>query len=443
MVQRGVILVLLLAALAAMSIVALACGGGDGDDPTPTPSGPAAATEPAEVIAVFGSPEMVRATLAAGKDAAGVQMFLLASASSGDGQFDAASLPTVLIRGAKLVSTPRDGTFAERFGASYPYDAEYPGFREAYDAVYLVALAALAANSGDPAVVRENLLFVANAPGEVVSASPEGLTRAAEILAVPEDMDLAGAGGLLDFVRTGDGPSFASKAGAETWTIINGAYSPLEVRDVDLVAETGVESPAGELKRGEGVGGTIKIGAIVSLSGADQARGTAIANAMDLATTEINDAGGIGGQQLELVVRDDAGDPAQAITAAADLEREGVVAILGPTTDASATAAFEGLGGDSAAPILTLASSAALAGVTSDRLVAVAPLATAESVVLANLVIEGKFTVGCAIHDGSAASEAMAAVFRQALEYKQGQLREPVAVAGEDYAGAVAACLSE
>src|SRR5690349_24586075 len=50
---------------------------------------------------------------------------------------------------------------------------------------------------------------------------------------------------------------------------------------------------------------TIKIGAFLSLTGATASYGTSALNAIKLATDEANQAGGINGKQVELVVEDD------------------------------------------------------------------------------------------------------------------------------------------
>jgi len=55
---------------------------------------------------------------------------------------------------------------------------------------------------------------------------------------------------------------------------------------------------------------TIKVGAILSLTGPYAALGTAEKNALDLEQKRINDAGGIGGKKLEIIVEDDATDEA-------------------------------------------------------------------------------------------------------------------------------------
>ncbi len=77
---------------------------------------------------------------------------------------------------------------------------------------------------------------------------------------------------------------------------------------------------------------TIKVGAILSLTGPYAALGTAEKNSLELEQKRINDAGGIGGKKLEIVIADDGTDEAKAVAAATKLiEQDKVVAILGAT----------------------------------------------------------------------------------------------------------------
>jgi len=74
----------------------------------------------------------------------------------------------------------------------------------------------------------------------------------------------------------------------------------------------------------------IKIGAILSLTGTYAALGESEKNALELESKRINDAGGIDGREIEIVIEDDATDEAKAVAAAAKLiEQDNVVAILG------------------------------------------------------------------------------------------------------------------
>jgi branched-chain amino acid transport system substrate-binding protein len=74
----------------------------------------------------------------------------------------------------------------------------------------------------------------------------------------------------------------------------------------------------------------IKIGLITPLSGPQPDRGKILQVAAELAVADINEAGGINGRQVELVVADDANDTNQGVTAAQRLiQQDKVVALTG------------------------------------------------------------------------------------------------------------------
>lgn len=74
----------------------------------------------------------------------------------------------------------------------------------------------------------------------------------------------------------------------------------------------------------------IKVGAVLSLTGTYAALGTAEKNAIDLEVERINDAGGVGGRPIEVIIADDGTDEAKAVAATSRLiEQDEVVAILG------------------------------------------------------------------------------------------------------------------
>src|SRR3954451_3353601 len=77
-------------------------------------------------------------------------------------------------------------------------------------------------------------------------------------------------------------------------------------------------------------GSSIQIGALVPLTrpGWVQA-GRHLLAGLELAVREVNDAGGIGGRPLELVVRDTAADPQRAAAAVDEMARLGVAALAG------------------------------------------------------------------------------------------------------------------
>jgi branched-chain amino acid transport system substrate-binding protein len=75
----------------------------------------------------------------------------------------------------------------------------------------------------------------------------------------------------------------------------------------------------------------VKIGLSAAISGGSAASGEAIKRGLQIAIDEINARGGVlGGRKLELVVRDDEGNPQKGVTIARELvEREKVVAVFG------------------------------------------------------------------------------------------------------------------
>ncbi len=76
----------------------------------------------------------------------------------------------------------------------------------------------------------------------------------------------------------------------------------------------------------------IKIGAVVSLTGTYAGLGAPEKVALELEVKRINDAGGINGRPIELIIEDDGTDEAKAVAAASKLiDQDQVVAIIGGT----------------------------------------------------------------------------------------------------------------
>ncbi|MFD7631399.1 ABC transporter substrate-binding protein [Streptomyces sp. NPDC059851] len=77
-------------------------------------------------------------------------------------------------------------------------------------------------------------------------------------------------------------------------------------------------------------GSSVQIGALVPLSRPGWVEaGRHLLAGLDLAVREVNDAGGIGGRPLELLVRDTAADPERAAAAVDELAGLGVTAVVG------------------------------------------------------------------------------------------------------------------
>ncbi|MEU4242637.1 ABC transporter substrate-binding protein [Actinoplanes sp. NPDC026619] len=83
---------------------------------------------------------------------------------------------------------------------------------------------------------------------------------------------------------------------------------------------------------------TTKIGLIVSLTGNYAPLGSEDAKSVELAVQQLNDAGGLLGNRVELIVRDDKSQPEQSVLSFNDLKGNGVVAVIGSPFSNSALA---------------------------------------------------------------------------------------------------------
>jgi ABC-type branched-subunit amino acid transport system substrate-binding protein len=118
---------------------------------------------------------------------------------------------------AKSLESDGGKHFAEAWAAEYGAASDKPYHDTAYDAVYLLALAAVKAGSTDPAAVRDALRDVANPPGETVG--PGQYAKAVELLQAGTDIDYEGAAGSQNFDSNGD------VAGTfELWEIKDGKF---------------------------------------------------------------------------------------------------------------------------------------------------------------------------------------------------------------------------
>lgn len=83
---------------------------------------------------------------------------------------------------------------------------------------------------------------------------------------------------------------------------------------------------------------TIKIGAVFAITGKASWLGEPEANTVRMMAGQINEAGGINGRKLELIVKDSQGQGDRAVNAVRELIREDVVAIVGPSRSGTSMA---------------------------------------------------------------------------------------------------------
>ena len=121
--------------------------------------------------------------------------------------------------------------FSARYQAKYGELPPKPFIKEAYDAVYLIALAAQKAKSNSGQAIHDALRDVANAPGTAIAPGPDGWTQAVTALQGGNDIDYEGTG-QLELDSNGD-----PEVGAIEWWHVDAAKSTLttdKVFEADL-----------------------------------------------------------------------------------------------------------------------------------------------------------------------------------------------------------------
>lgn len=84
---------------------------------------------------------------------------------------------------------------------------------------------------------------------------------------------------------------------------------------------------------GQGEPETVKIGAILAVTGGASFLGAPEAKTIEMLVEQVNAEGGINGKQVELIIKDSAANPEKAISFAKQLiEEDKVIAIIGPST---------------------------------------------------------------------------------------------------------------
>lgn len=97
----------------------------------------------------------------------------------------------------------------------------------------------------------------------------------------------------------------------------------------------------GQQAAGGSDGDVIKIGGIGPVTGSAAVYGEAVKNGAELAVKEINEAGGIGGVQIEFNYQDDENDPEKAVNAYNTLKDWGMQSLLGTVTSGPCVAVGE------------------------------------------------------------------------------------------------------
>ena len=139
-------------------------------------------------------------------------------------------------------------------------------------------------------------------------------------------------------------------------------------------------------------GGTVKIGLVTAVTGSNSLVGEEATEAANLAIQEINDAGGVNGQQLELVITDEVDNLEMSVLATqellADDEIMGIIGSLYSQYCIAVMPAVEETG----MPYFAMGSSSGVSNEKNAYTWQVRPLDTAQGAVLADYVVN---TLGC------------------------------------------------
>lgn len=144
-------------------------------------------------------------------------------------------------RGTAPSALPTDSAdaFNQRYKDAYGELPPKPYIKEAYDAVYMIALAAQKAGSNDGTAIRDALRDVSNAPGETIEPGSDGWTAAVTALKDGKDINYEGTSGPVELDDNGD-----PEVGAVEWWHVDAAQSTLvtdKVFRADLKAGTVTE----------------------------------------------------------------------------------------------------------------------------------------------------------------------------------------------------------
>lgn len=420
--------------VALIALVAFAACGDDDSGTTKTPGASTVAATPTpgpvQALAAIFYPESGRVLLKEALEQKLIDKFLFTDGTKSQTMFD--DLGVANFEGAQGTSpggpnAAFDAAYKAKTGKS-PAEVNYT--REGYDAVYMIALAAVAANSSKGSDIRDNLRFVANPPGDTVGIGTAEFTKAVGLLQQGKDINYEGASGPVDMDVNGD----LAAGLVEVWKIIGGKITdvPGSPVRVDLAGNTGTQVPAGSLKAGTATPtSALKIGALLSFTGDLKDFGQPILDAMQLAADEINAAGGVWGKNIEIVKGDDGTTPEQGKTDAQRLVNvEKVNAIVGALGSGVTLPVAENVTGPAGILQISPASTAATltAAKDSDFLFRTPISDDAQAIVLADLANQQGYTTVCTMYVNTPYGQGLTASFTKDFQKLGGTVKQQVSI---------------
>jgi len=434
---------LALVAVALMAVLAFSACDDDEDDEDGDGDGTATATISPEVQALIAPffPQSGRVILREAIEQDIIDQFIFTDGTKSQSMFD-----EIGVEPFEGMQGTQPGAPNDEFAAAFEATGEDPGapyVQEGYDNTYLLALAAASANSTDGAAIRDNLRFVANAPGEPIGIGSDEFARAVELLAAGEDIDYGGATGVLGLDENGD----LSAGAIGTWQINDGLIEFQEAREVDLASAAGTEVPSGEQVRpATAPTEPLKLGSIMSITGDLADFGPPIQAAIEMAVQEINTSGGVFEQDVLLASADDGTLPEQGQAEARRLiDVEGVHAIIGALSSGVTQPIAENVAAPANVVVISPASTAAAITTAndSDFLFRTPIQDAAQAEVLAELADEQGYTNVCVLYVNTPYGEGLSEAFTTEFEALGGRVSNQVSVEAQQttYVTELQACV--
>ena len=193
--------------------------------------------------------------------------------------------------------------------------------------------------------------------------------------------------------------------------------------ETPVVGETPADGETPTDAEPPAAGGPLKIGVLTAFTGDLSDFGPAQENAARLAVKEINAAGGVLGQDVEIVTGDTGTDPSQGVTEATRLvEIEQVHAILGALSSGVTLPIAESVTGPNGIVQISSASTspALTEAADSDYLFRTTISDAAQGVILAQLATELGLTSVCTMFINNAYGQGLSEIFAESFEAEGG-----------------------
>ena len=206
-----------------------------------------------------------------------------------------------------------------------------------------------------------------------------------------------------------------------------------------------VATYAGEGARAQDEAGPLRIAVLFPFTGDLSDFGQPFLQAAELAVNQINEAGGVNGQPIELVQGDSATSPQQAVEEARRLiELEGVSAIVGPAGSGETLPVAESVTGPAGVLEVTMSATSPALTIANDNdfLFRTVISDAAQGVVMADVAREQGFESACVLYVNNAYGQGLNEAFADRFTAEGGTITAQVPHEQEQasYASEIASC---